>query len=72
MADMDGQPFDQAKPPKNMEERMESAKASLSNAGSFVATNAATGFAAAKVHGGAAATKVGEQASILKARIQEK
>jgi hypothetical protein len=72
MADMDGIPFDVAKPPKDWNERMEGVKTGLVSAGGILGTNLNIFAGQAKVHGGAAAGKVGEQASILKQKISEK
>lgn len=66
LADMDDIAFDQAKPPKDWNERMEGVKQGLSTTGQVIGSNLQTFGQAAKVHGGAAAVKVGETASELK------
>lgn len=72
MADMDGLPFDVAKPPKDWNERMEGAKAGLFTAGNVAASNLSILGGHAKVHGSAAASVIGAKASTLKEKISEK
>jgi hypothetical protein len=66
---MDGLPFDVAKPPKDMNERLDSAKATMISAGSIAAVNLGIFGGHVKTHGGAAATVVGAKASALKETI---
>ena len=60
MADLDDLPFDQPKPPKDWNERMEGVKAGLSNTGQVIGSNLSIFASSAKTHGGNAANKIGE------------
>lgn len=72
MAEMDGLPFDAPKPPKDWNERVESAKVMAASAGQQIGSNLSILGGHVKTHGGAAATVVGEKASLLKQKISEK
>lgn len=51
---------------------MEGVKTGLSKTGQVIGTNLSNFAGAAQIHGGAAASKIGEGASSLKQKISEK
>ena len=69
---MDGREFDEAKPAKDWNERMEKTKTFTVETSKVAGKNLLIGVNLAKVHGGAAASWTGSKASTLKDKIQTK
>ena len=66
---MDGKEFEEAKPAKDWNERMEKTKVVVGETSKVAAKNLMIGVDLAKVHGGAAAHWTGQKASTLKEKI---
>ena len=69
LAEMDGKEFEEAKPAKDWNERMEKTKVVVGDVSKVAGKNLMIGVGLAKVHGGAAASWTGAKASTLKEKI---